>query len=106
QGVTARRGGQAAVRSFRLPLAASILGHGGVLILLALFAAQLLPAPLPLPRRSGIEVLLAPPPQPVAETPPPASEPPPVAATEAPPPEPPPPPAAIPNPEPPAPKPV
>jgi periplasmic protein TonB len=93
------------VRSFRLPLAASILGHGGVLVLLALFAAQLPPAPLPQPRKSGIEVLLAPPPKPAAETPPPTPEPPPVAATEPPPPDPPPPPAAIPKPEPPPPTP-
>jgi periplasmic protein TonB len=96
------------VRAFRLPLAASILGHGGVLILLALFAAQLPPAPLPQPRKSGIEVMLAPPPQSIAETPPPAPEPPPVAAAEPPPPEPPPPPAAVamPEPPPPPPKPV
>jgi len=60
---------------------------------------------LPQPRKSGIEVLLAPPPQPAAETPPPTPEPPPVAATEPPPPEPPPPPAAIPKPEPPPPPP-
>jgi protein TonB len=86
------------VSSFRLPLAASILGHGSVLALLALFAAQLPPVPLPEPRKSGIEVMLAPPPQPAAETPPP------VAATEPPPPEP-PPPVATPKPEPP-PKPV
>jgi protein TonB len=92
------------VSALRLPLAASILGHGGVLILLALFAAQL-PPPLPQPRKSGIEVLLAPPLQPVAETPPPTPEPPPVAATEPPPPEPPPPPAAVPKPEPPPPPP-
>jgi periplasmic protein TonB len=96
------------VRAFRLPLAVSILGHGGVLILLALFAAQLPPAPLPQPRKSGIEVMLAPPPQPLAETPPPVPEPPPVAATEPPAPEPPPPPAAVamPQPPPPPPKPV
>ena len=93
------------MRSFRLPLAASLLGHGGVLALLVGFAAQLPPAPLPQPRKSGIEVLLAPPPQPAAETPPPTPEPPPVAATEPPPPEPPPPPAAIPKPEPPPPPP-
>jgi protein TonB len=94
------------VRPFRLPLAASLLGHGGVLALLVAFAAQLPPVPLPQPRKSGIEVLLAPPPQPAAETPPPTPEPPPVAATEPPPPEAPPPPAAIPKPEPPPPKPV
>ena len=93
------------MRSFRLPLAASLLGHGGVLALLVGLAAQLPPAPLPQPRKSGIEVLLAPPPQPAAETPPPTPEPPPVAATEPPPPEPPPPPAAIPKPEPPPPPP-
>jgi len=93
------------VRSVRLPLAASLLGHGGVLALLVAFAAQLPPAPLPQPRKSGIEVLLAPPPRPMAETPSPAPEPPPVAATEPPPPEPPPPPAAIPKPEPPPPPP-
>ena len=93
------------MRSFRLPLAASLLGHGGVLALLVAFAAQLPPAPLPQPRKSGIEVLLAPPPQPAAETPPPTPEPPPVLATEPPPPEPPPPPAAIPKPEPPPPPP-
>lgn len=93
------------MRSFRLPLAASLLGHGGVLALLVAFAAQLPPAPLPQPRKSGIEVLLAPPPQPAAETPPPTPEPPPVVATEPPPPEPPPPPAAIPKPEPPPPPP-
>jgi periplasmic protein TonB len=88
------------VSGFRAPLVASLLGHGGLLVLLVLFAAQLPPAPLPQPRKSGIEVLLAPPPQPAAETPPPTPEPPPVAATEPPPPEPPPPPAAIPKPEP------
>ena len=93
------------MRSFRLPLTASLLGHGGVLALLVGFAAQLPPAPLPQPRKSGIEVLLAPPPRPMAETPSPAPEPPPVAATEPPPPEPPPPPAAIPKPEPPPPPP-
>ena len=93
------------MRSFRLPLAASLLGHGGVLALLVAFAAQLPPAPLPQPRKSDIEVLLAPPPQPAAETPPPTPEPPPVLATEPPPPEPPPPPAAIPKPEPPPPPP-
>ena len=93
------------MRSFRLPLAASLLGHGGVLALLVGLAAQLPPAPLPQPRKSGIEVLLAPPPQPAAETPPPTPEPPPVAATEPPPPEPPPPPAVIPKPEPPPPPP-
>jgi protein TonB len=59
---------------------------------------------LPEPRKSGIEVMLAPP-QPAAETPPPTPEPPPVAETEPPPPEPPPPPVVIPKPEPP-PKPV
>ena len=90
--------------SFRLPLVASILGHAGVLALLALFAAQLPPVPLPEPRKSGIEVMLAPP-QPAAETPPPTPEPPPVAETEPPPPEPPPPPVVIPKPEPPPPPP-
>ena len=87
--------------SFRLPLVASILGHGGVLALLMLFAAQLPPVPLPEPRKAGIEVMLAAP-QPVVETPPPTPEPPPVAETT-PPPEPPPPPAVIPKPEPPPP---
>ena len=77
--------------SFRLPLVASILGHGGVLALLMLFAAQLPPVSLPEPRKAGIEVTLAPP-QPVAETPPPTPEPPPVAEIQPPPPEPPPPP--------------
>ena len=90
--------------SFRLPLVASILGHAGVLALLALFAAQLPPVPLPEPRKSGIEVMLAPP-QPAAETPPPTPEPPPVAETQPPPPEPPPPPVVIPKPEPPPPPP-
>ena len=89
--------------SSRLPLIASILGHGGVLALLVLFAAQLPPVPLPQPRKSGIEVMLAPP-QPVAETPPPILEPPPVAETQPPPPEP-PPPVVIPKPEPPPPPP-
>ena len=93
------------MRAFRLPLAVSILGHGGVMILLVLFAAQLPPTPLPQPRKNGIEVMLAPPPQPVAETPPPAPEPSPVAATEPPPPEPAPPAAAVPMPEPPPPPP-
>jgi protein TonB len=92
------------VISFRLPLVASILGHGGVLALLMLFAAQLPPVPLPEPRKAGIEVTLAPP-QPVAETPPPTPEPPPVVETQPPPPEPPPPPALIPKPEPPPPPP-
>ena len=87
--------------SFRLPLVTSILGHGGVLALLVLFAAQLPPVPLPEPRKAGIEVMLAAP-QPVVETPPPTPEPPPVAETT-PPPEPPPPPAVIPKPEPPPP---
>jgi periplasmic protein TonB len=91
------------VISFRLPLVASILGHGGVLALLMLFAAQLPPVPLPEPRKAGIEVMLAPP-QPAAETPPPTPEPPPVAETQPPPPEP-PPPAVIPKPEPPPPPP-
>jgi len=91
------------VSSFRLPLVASIIGHGGVLALLVLFAAQLPPVPLPQPRKSGIEVMLAPP-QPVAETPPPILEPPPVAETQPPPPEP-PPPVVIPKPEPPPPPP-
>jgi periplasmic protein TonB len=90
------------VSSFRLPLVASILGHGGVLALLMLFAAQLPPVPLPEPRKAGIEVMLA---QPVAEIPPATPEPPPVAETQAPPPEPPPPPAVIPKPEPPPPPP-
>ena len=89
--------------SFRLPLVASIIGHGGVLALLVLFSAQLPPVPLPQPRKSGIEVMLAPP-QPVAETPPPILEPPPVAETQPPPPEP-PPPVVIPKPEPPPPPP-
>lgn len=89
----------------RLPLIASILGHGGVVALLVLFAAQLPPVPLPQPPKSGIEVMLAPPPQPAAETPPPTPEPPPVAEIEPPPPEPPPPPAVIPKPEPPPPPP-
>jgi len=91
------------VSSFRLPLVASIIGHGGVLALLVLFSAQLPPVPLPQPRKSGIEVMLAPP-QPVAETPPPILEPPPVAETQPPPPEP-PPPVVIPKPEPPPPPP-
>ena len=93
------------MRSVRLPLVASLLGHGGVLALLVAFAAQLPPAPLPQPRKSGIEVLLAPPPRPMAETPSPAPEPPPLAATEPPPPEPPPPPATTPKPQPPPPPP-
>ena len=94
------------MRSFRLPLVASILGHGGVLALLALFAAQLPPIPLPEQRKEAIEVMLAAP-QPVAEAPRPEPEPPP-AAVEPPPPEPPPPPVATPKPEPapPPPKPV
>ena len=93
--------------SFRPPLVASILGHAGVLALLALFAAQLPSVPLPQPRKNAIEVMLASP-QPAAETPPPAPEPPPVAETQPPPPEPPPPPAAIPktDPPPPPPKPI
>jgi protein TonB len=92
------------VTSFRPPLVASIVGHAGVLALLALFAAQLPPVPLPQPRKNAIEVMLASP-QPAAETPPPAPEPPPAAETQPPPPEPPPPPAAIPKPEPPPPPP-
>ena len=99
--------------SFRPPLVASIVGHAGVLALLALFAAQRSPVPLPQPRKNAIEVMLASP-QPAAETPPAAPEPPPLAETQPPPlaetqpppPEPPPPPAAIPKPEPPPPKPV
>jgi periplasmic protein TonB len=95
------------VRGFRAPLAVSIIGHSGVLALLALFAAQLPPAPFPQPRKSGIEVMLVPQthPQATVEAPPPAPEPPPVTATEPPPPEPPPPPAPIPKPEPPPPPP-
>jgi protein TonB len=93
------------VSSFRLPLVASILGHAGALALLALFAAQLPPVPLPEPRKSGIEVMLAPP-QPAAETPPPTPEPPPVAETEPPPPEPPPVVISKPEPPPPPPKPA
>jgi protein TonB len=92
------------VTSFRPPLVASIVGHAGVLALLALFAAQLPPVPLPQPRKNAIEVMLASA-QPAAETPPPAPEPPPVAETQPPPPEPPPPPAAIPKPAPPPPPP-
>ena len=88
--------------SFRLPLVASILGHAGALALLVLFAAQLPPVPLPEPRKSGIEVMLAPA-QPMAETPPPAPEPPPVTEAEPPPPEP--PPVVIPKPDPPPPPP-
>ena len=65
----------------RLPLVASILGHGGVLALLIVFAAQIPAVPLPEPvRKSGIEVMLtlpeASPPEPVAEAPPPTPEPP------------------------------
>jgi protein TonB len=90
------------VSSFRLPLVASILGHAGALALLVLFAAQLPPVPLPEPRKSGIEVMLAPA-QPAAETPPPTPEPPPVTEAEPPPPEPPPPPVVIPKAEPPPP---
>jgi protein TonB len=93
------------VSSVRLPLVASILGHAGVLALLALFAAQLTPASLPQPQKRGIEVMLMPPLQPAAEAPQPTPEPPPVAETEPPPPEPPPPPAVIPKPEPPPPPP-
>ena len=93
------------MRGIRAPLAVSILGHGGVLVLLILFAAQLPSVPFPQPRKTGIEVMLMPQPQATAETPPPVPEPPPVAATEPPPPEPPPPPAAIPKTEPPPPPP-
>jgi protein TonB len=92
------------VTSFRPPLVASIVGHAGVLALLALFAAQLPPVPLPQPPKNAIEVMLASP-KPAAEMPPPAPEPPPVTETQPPPPEPPPPPAAIPKPEPPPPPP-
>ena len=87
-------------RSFRLPLAASIAGHGCVVALLIVLAARLPPVPLPVPiATSGIEIILAPPelPPPVAETPPPppepppAPEPPPPPEVQPPPPEPPPP---------------
>jgi len=91
-------------RWFRLPLAASIAGHGCVVALLILLVGQLPPVlpPVPIVTR-GIEVTLAPPqPPPVAETP----EPPPIPEPQPPPPEPPPPVAEAPPPPRPQPKPV
>jgi periplasmic protein TonB len=93
-------------RWFRLPLAASIVGHGCVVALLILLVGQL-PAvapPVPIATR-GIAIMLAPPP-PVAETPPPPPEPPPVPEAQPPPPEPPPPVVEAPPPPRPQPKPV
>ncbi len=92
-------------RWFRLPLAASIVGHGFVVALLILLVGQL-PAvpPVPIVTR-GIAIMLAPPPPPVAETPPPP-EPPPVPEAQPPPPEPPPPVVEAPPPPRPQPKPV
>jgi protein TonB len=87
-------------RWFSLPLAASIAGHGCVLVLLILLVERLPPVPLPEPK-AGIEIMLAPaelPPEPVVEPPPPAPQPPPIPAAEPPPPEPPP---AVVEPEPP-----
>src|SRR6266478_4946942 len=93
QGIAAWRGGPGEVSSFRLPLVASVLGHGGVLALLMVFATQIPPVPLPEPiRKSGIEVMLTlpepPPPEPAAAAPPPTPEPPPEPVAEAPPPTP------------------
>jgi periplasmic protein TonB len=76
-------------RSFGLPLAASVVGHGCVVALLILLAGQLPPLLPPIATR-GIAIMLAPPP-PVAENPPPPSEPPPIPEAQPPPPEPPPP---------------
>lgn len=112
-------------RRFGLPLAASVLLHGGMAALLVLLIGRL-PPPLPIAvQKAGIEITLAPPPPapapappaaetpPVAETPPAPPEPPPVAeaAPQPPPPaakpEPPPPvPAAKPEPPPPPPHPI
>ena len=92
-------------RWFRLPLAASIVGHGFVVALLILLVGQLpaVPPPVPIVTR-GIAIMLAPPPPPVAEIPPPP-EPPPVPEAQ-PPPEPPPPVVEAPPPPRPQPKPV
>jgi periplasmic protein TonB len=95
-------------RRFGLPLAASLVGHGALLILLVYLMARLPPMPLSLTIPKGrIEVLLAPPPLPVPAAPalpPPLAlppPPPPIVKTEPPPappvvksePPPPPPPA-------------
>jgi periplasmic protein TonB len=94
---------------FRLPLAASIAGHGGVAALLILVVGQLPPLPPAPIETRGIEVMLAlpqpplivepppePPPPPEVEPPPP--EPPPTSIVEAPPPPPPPKPMLKPTP--------
>jgi protein TonB len=90
---------------FRLPLAASIVGHGCIVVALILLVGQLptLP-PAPIATR-GIVVILAPPqPSPPAVEPPP--EPPPPPEVEPPPPEPPPASIVEAPPPPPPPKPV
>jgi periplasmic protein TonB len=93
-------------RQFRLPLAASIAGHGCVVALLIQLMGQLPPLPSPAPiAPRGIEVILAPPP-PVAEIPPPPPEPPPIPEVQPPPPEPPPPVVEAPPPPRPQPKPA
>ena len=97
-------------RPFRgLPLAASIGGHGCVLVLMVLLVGQLPPVSPPVPvATSGIQIMLAPPepPPPVAETPPPPPEPPPIPEALPPPPEPPPPVVEAPPPPRPQPKPA
>ena len=90
---------------FRVPLIASIVGHGFVVFLLILLLGQMPPMPPPVPiATSGIQIMLAPPP--VAEMLPPPPEPPPPQEAQPPPPEPPPPPVVEATPPPPPPKPV
>jgi protein TonB len=76
-------------RRFGLPLAASLVGHGALLLILVFLVAHLSPKPLPLRfPKGGIEVLLTPPPAPAppAAPPLPQPEPSPVVKTEPPPP--------------------
>ena len=69
-------------RSFSLPLAVSLAGHGGLVAALILLVGNVPLTPLPVPQPRGIEVRLAPaepiPPPPIPEIPPP---PPPVVET-------------------------
>jgi TonB family protein len=73
----------------RLPLCASIVGHGCAIALLIVLAARLPPVPQPI-AAGGIQIILVPPepPPPIAEPPPPPEPP----EVHPPPPEPPPPP--------------
>jgi protein TonB len=73
--------------AFSLPLAASIIGHGCLVVLVLLFVGRVTPIVLPSAPKPAIEIVLAPPP--VVQSPLPDATPP-VTAIE-PPPEPPPP---------------